>query len=266
MDREAMERSLLTARLERIESEMREVALSGVGRVDSPYAERLQGCLNKLPRLGAPSDYFLALPTELIAEAEAVLADAPGSFRGLDHKPRTIAKVRKALSSRENVLLVGPSGETTHVIEATGQAELPEFVAKIVIVSAAGLTYGDGGPHKLFLRVAEALDVRDIDLGDYEPLQYQRVLDAIEADYPYPPRNTQRADCPTTYVLVPDCEPRLAGFICCNIRDPLWQLPLKWVWAVEESGASEILRPPPDFFTRQIDLATGFDHFPSYGH
>ena len=195
-----------------------------------------------------------------------MLAEAPRAFRGLDHRPRTITKLRKMLSSRENVLLIGSSEETTSVIESTGEGSLPDFVSKISVVSASGLVYGEGGPHKLFLRVAEALGVTDINLGDYEPLQYQRVLDAIEGDYPYPPMSAKRSEYPTTYVMVPDCEPRLAGFICCNLRDSLWQLPLQWVWATPEVGTPEILRPPPDFFTRQIDLDTGLDHFPSYGH
>jgi len=265
MDQVGMERSSLTARLERIKSETRDVALSGVGYVDSAYAERLRACLNKLPRLGAPESFFLALPDDAVTEARGLVAEAPDAFLGLDHRPRIVTKTAKMLHDRYNVILLGGRDETTSVIEDISQATLPGFVAKTTVVSAAGLSYGEGGPHKLFLRVAEALGVRDINLGDYEPLQYQRILDAIEGDYPYPPFGATRSEYLATYVMIPDCEPRLAGFICCNLRDSLWQLPIKWVWAVEETGAFEILRPPTDFFDRQIDMATGFDHFPSYG-
>ena len=261
--KEAMDNGILIARIERIERELRDARLHGL-KPDEEYAERLRLCLSRLPRLGAPSELLLAIPNADLEEAKACTTIAAAAFLGLDHRERATEKLQTALKNHDNVILVGPAEETADVVTGLKEGPLPERVAKVVYVDASGPTVAEHGAYEVLRRAGEALGVTDVELGDYAGLWYQSVLNAIEGEYPHPPFGALRSENPATYVIVQNCDPKLAGFICCNLRDSLWQLPIKWVWTTEKAGAPMILRMPGDFFNQQVNLDTGFDSGPQY--
>jgi hypothetical protein len=254
----------MIARMERLVNEIRDSRKHHL-QIDADYSQKMEECLQCLPRMGAPDDLLLAIPDEQIAVAEALITEASRQFAKHDHRHRVVPKLRRNMSQHNQILLVGPADQAASVIREASEGQPPENVTKIVKVDASGLSHDRQEGYELFLRVAHMLGVPgEIKLDDYKGFRYLQVMWAINAEFPNPPVFASYSDYPATYVVIQNCDPRLAGFICCNLRDEMWQLPLRWIWTIDDENASWILSRPSDFFNRQIDIATGFDHFPNY--
>jgi energy-coupling factor transporter ATP-binding protein EcfA2 len=156
-----------------------------------------------------------------------------------------------ALHRGQNVLLIGERGSGKTTLLHMAERELREDQRQAAcFVSLAQI---DDIGHAIAAIYRAAADQRWLQ----EP-NHELIAAAVAPDDPFAPtqllQDLGRAS-PGGRLLIDDIEATTGHALFGRLRDELWQLPVVWAVAVDESQASDLLHPPADaFFERRLTL------------
>ena len=259
--------------IDRMVRELDQMASYGL-KLPLEQDQRVRTLRQKLPPMGAAPEDFARAEGKNHHEIAALRKLFPSWMAQLDHGPRSIDQLKRELSLCYSVLVVGSQKKQEDLWEQLAQwttverelfsSDSPPEVAQLITVDAAGLAYGSSAAVRDLLgRVVSALGVEPIvRQSDYLPLAHLTILEQLRGHiYELAERDNMpaRRYIPVKYIfMVKNLEPQLGGWFFCNMRDDLWNTPgCKWVAFADEAGANSLLRQPPDFFDRELSLATG---------
>jgi hypothetical protein len=254
----------------RMEKELDDMAAHRLS-IAPEHEARVRRLIQELPDYGASPEEFAMAEDQYYDEITMLRSAFPVWLSKLDHHKRSLSALHKAISYDYSCILVGSKEQQEAVWnEASQWREVTRWLQggvtmKVVNVDASGLTYDQpGGGRDFFARVAQALGIDPDMRNDYLPLAYLKILSQIRGhvynltDENHPTEDHRYRSAVEYVFMVEELDPKLGGFIFCNLRDELWNTPgVRWVTRATLEESKFFLRPPLDFFDRQINLATG---------
>jgi energy-coupling factor transporter ATP-binding protein EcfA2 len=168
--------------------------------------------------------------------------------------------IRRAVDRGNNTLLHGPRGSGKTTLLRQLQLALRDRDEPVVFVDAAAITE----PLELATRVRDALKGRP---GQLQTVSSTAAMAPMFGD-PAPPPGGASRDLydaltslgqdvqPTTVLLDASASPQALYGVFGRMRDTIWQLPHRWLIAIDDSDQGTALKPPADaFFDTVIAVA-----------